>query len=119
MNVLEQANYRMKNRQWEDGVKERRVAEFRAALERLDEAEYRASFPDNENRIAQLEHDQAHAGRGNRDDGRGVRLGGRVPAHRGQLTTTAPASLLRSGPLSQPQPYRTTWRYPAACFAAS
>ena len=55
MNVLEQANYRMKNRQWEDGVKERRVAEFRAALERLDEAEYRASFPDNENRIAQLE----------------------------------------------------------------
>jgi hypothetical protein len=55
MNVLEQANYRMKNREWEDGVKERRAAEFRAALERLDEAELRASFPDNENRIQQLE----------------------------------------------------------------
>ena len=55
MNVLEQANYRMKNREWEGGVKERRAAEFRAALERLDEAELRASFPDNENRIAQLE----------------------------------------------------------------
>lgn len=55
MNVLEQANYRMKNREWEDGVKERRAAEFRAALERLDEAEYRASFPDNENRVRELE----------------------------------------------------------------
>lgn len=55
MNIIEQANYRMKNRQWEDGVKERRAAEFRAALERLDEAELRASFPDNENRIQQLE----------------------------------------------------------------
>ncbi len=55
MNIIEQANYRMKNRDWEDGVKERRAAEFRAVLERLDEAEYRASFPDNENRIAQLE----------------------------------------------------------------
>jgi len=55
MNIIEQANYRMKNRQWEDGVKERRAAEFRAALERLAEAEYRASFPDNENRIQQLD----------------------------------------------------------------
>ena len=55
MDVMEQANYRMKNRQWEDGVKEHRAAEFRAALERLDEAEYRASFPDNLDRITQLE----------------------------------------------------------------
>lgn len=55
MNIIEQANYRMKNREWEDGVQERRAAEFRAALERLDEAELRASFPDNENRIQQLE----------------------------------------------------------------
>jgi len=55
MNVVEQAQYRMKNREWEDGVKERRAAEFRAALERLDEQELRASFPDNPDRIAQLE----------------------------------------------------------------
>jgi len=55
MNVLEQANYRMKNRQWDDGVKERRAAEYKAALEKLDEAEYRASFTDNENRIRDFE----------------------------------------------------------------
>ena len=55
MNIIEQAQYRMRNREWEDGVKERRAAEFKAALEKLDEAELRASFPDNENRIQQLE----------------------------------------------------------------
>lgn len=55
MNVFEQASYRIKSRDYEDGTKQRRFDELQAALTRLDEAEYRASFPDNENRIAQLE----------------------------------------------------------------
>jgi len=55
MNVFEQASYRIKSRDYEDGIKQRRFDELHAALIRLDEAEYRASFPDNENRIAQLE----------------------------------------------------------------
>ncbi len=55
MNVFEQAQYRIRSREWEDGAKQRRFVELQAALNRLDEAEYRASFPDNENRIQQLE----------------------------------------------------------------
>lgn len=55
MNVIREAESRMRNRQWDDGVKERRAAEFKAALDRLDEAELRASFPDNENRVRELE----------------------------------------------------------------
>ncbi len=55
MNVFEQARYRIRSREWEDGAKQRRFNELQAALTRLDEAEYRASFPDNENRIQELE----------------------------------------------------------------
>lgn len=55
MNVFEQARHRIKSRDYEDGIKQQRFDELQAALTRLDEAEYRASFPDNENRIQQLE----------------------------------------------------------------
>ena len=55
MNVLEEARYRLKNREWEDGVKQRRAREFEAALEKLEREEYLASFPDNPNRIPDLE----------------------------------------------------------------
>ena len=36
MNVLEEARYRVKNREWEDGAKQRRAREFEAALDRLE-----------------------------------------------------------------------------------
>jgi hypothetical protein len=39
----------------EDGKKQRRAREFEAAIDRLEREEYLASFPDNPNRIRDLE----------------------------------------------------------------
>jgi hypothetical protein len=55
MNVLEEARYRIRNQQWESDRKARRAREFEAALQKLEDAELRASHPDNENRILDLE----------------------------------------------------------------
>ena len=55
MNVIREAESRIRNRQWDENVKGKRYAEYTEALERLDEAELRASFPDNENRVRDLE----------------------------------------------------------------
>ncbi len=60
MNVLEEARYRLRNKEWEDGVKQRRVRDFEAALDRLEREEHLASFPDNENRVRDLERIRAH-----------------------------------------------------------
>ncbi len=59
MNILDQVNYRMRSRQWEDDARERRACEFRAALDKLEQEEYRASFPDNPTRIRDLERIRA------------------------------------------------------------
>lgn len=59
MNVIEEARWRLKSKEWEDGKKERRAREFEAALKRLEEAEYKAAFPDNPNRIPDLERIRA------------------------------------------------------------
>lgn len=59
MSVLEEAKYRMRNREWEDGVKERRARDFEATLERLEREEYLASFPENDNRVRDLERIRA------------------------------------------------------------
>ncbi len=42
MNVLEEARYRLRNKEWEDGVKQRRVRDFEAALDRLEREEHLA-----------------------------------------------------------------------------
>ena len=55
MNIIREAESRIRNRQWDENVKGKRYAEYTEALERLDEAELRASFPDNENRVRDLE----------------------------------------------------------------
>lgn len=55
MNILKEASSRIRNRQWDENIKERRAAEFREALERLEHEEYLASFPDHPNRVARLE----------------------------------------------------------------
>ena len=54
MDPIEQARYRIKNREFEDGVKQRRYSELMGALERLEEAEFKASHPDNPERVPQL-----------------------------------------------------------------
>ena len=59
MNVLEEARYRLKNREWEDAVRQRRLREFEAVLDRLEREEHLASFPDNENRVSDLERIRA------------------------------------------------------------
>ncbi len=59
MNVLEEARYRLRNREWEDGVKQRRARDFEAALQKLEDVELRASHPDNENRVRDLERIRA------------------------------------------------------------
>ena len=55
MNVLEEARYRLRSKEWEDGKKKRRAREFEAAIDRLEREEHLASFPDNEKRISDLE----------------------------------------------------------------
>ena len=55
MNVLEEARYRLRSKEWEDGKKQRRAREFEAAIDRLEREEHLASFPDNPNRIPDLE----------------------------------------------------------------
>ena len=59
MDVLHEARYRLRNREWEDGVKQRRLRDFEAALNRLEREEHLASFPDNENRVRDLERIRA------------------------------------------------------------
>ena len=59
MDVLHEARYRLRNREWEDGVKQGRAREFEGALEKLEDTELRASHPDNENRVRDLENIRA------------------------------------------------------------
>ena len=59
MDVLREARYRLRNQEWEDSVKQRRFRDFEAALDRLDQEEHLASFPDNENRVRDLERIRA------------------------------------------------------------
>lgn len=53
--IIREAENRIRNRGWDDNIKGRRAVEYRETLDRLDEAEYQASFPDNENRVRDLE----------------------------------------------------------------
>jgi hypothetical protein len=55
MNVLDEARWRLRSKELEDGKKQRRAREFEAAIDRLEREEYLASFPDNPNRIRDLE----------------------------------------------------------------
>jgi hypothetical protein len=55
MNVLDEARWRLRSKELEDGKKQRRAREFEAAIDRLEREEYLASFPDKPNRIRDLE----------------------------------------------------------------
>jgi uncharacterized membrane protein YccC len=59
MDVLDTARQRLRNRQFESDFKRRRAQEFKKAIDRLEQAEYRASFPENQNRVADLERIRA------------------------------------------------------------
>lgn len=54
MDVFEQAKYRMRNRQWEQDKKDRRMAEFRSALEVLEREEFLAAHPDEPNKVGKM-----------------------------------------------------------------
>lgn len=60
MTVIDEARYRIRNQQWESDRKARRAREFEAALQKLEHAELRASHPDNESRVRDLEQIRAH-----------------------------------------------------------
>jgi hypothetical protein len=55
MDILETARRRLRNKQFESDFKQYRAREYEKAIDRLEQAEYQASFPDNPNRVADLE----------------------------------------------------------------
>ncbi len=59
MNILETARRRLRNKQFESDFKQYRAREYEKAIDRLEQAEYKASFPDNPTRIADLERIRA------------------------------------------------------------
>ena len=59
MDILETARRRMKNRQRETSYQQWRLQEYERAVEKLEEQERLASFPDNPNRVADLERIRA------------------------------------------------------------
>ena len=59
MDILETARRRLRNRQFESDFKQRRAHEYEKAIDQLEQEEYKASFPDNPTRIADLERIKA------------------------------------------------------------
>jgi hypothetical protein len=59
MDPLEQARYRIRSRQWESDRKRRQAQDFEKAIEKLEREEYLASFPDNQNRVRDIERIRA------------------------------------------------------------
>ncbi len=59
MDILDTARRRMRNRQWESDYQQRRLREYERTVEKLEDQERLASFPDNPNRIADLERIRA------------------------------------------------------------
>ena len=59
MDPLEQARYRIRNRQWESDRKRRQAQDFEKVIEKLEREEYLASFPDNQNRVRDIERIRA------------------------------------------------------------
>jgi hypothetical protein len=57
--AVDEARWRLRSKEWEDDKKRRRAREFEATLKQLEMAEYKASFPDNPNRIADSERIRA------------------------------------------------------------
>ncbi len=55
MDILETARRRLRNKQFESDFKQYRAREYEKAIDRLEQAEYKAAFPDNPTRIADLE----------------------------------------------------------------
>ena len=55
MNIFKEASSRMRTRQWDENIKDKRYAEFVQALERLEHEEYLAHMPDHPNPVARLE----------------------------------------------------------------
>lgn len=92
MNIIKEANSRMRIRQWAENIKQRRLDELQAALTCLDEAEYKASFPGNINRIAQLEEIRRTRAEITAMMNEEFGLEDEYRGHRGKLITTAPAS---------------------------
>jgi predicted aminopeptidase len=54
MDMIRQAQYRIDQREQERRFKEKRAAEYRAALEELDRQEHKANWPDNPKRVEQV-----------------------------------------------------------------
>jgi hypothetical protein len=52
MDMVEQARYRIRQKQYEEQARQKRMDEYKAAYEKLEREEYRNSFPDAPNRYA-------------------------------------------------------------------
>lgn len=59
MDPIEQARYRIRDRQREAERQQRRLREYEQAIEKLEREEYIASFPDNQNRAKDVERIRA------------------------------------------------------------
>jgi hypothetical protein len=59
MDGLEQAKYRIRNREFERAQRGRRRGEFKAALERLEREEFEVSHPDAKDKVAKMEEIRA------------------------------------------------------------
>lgn len=59
MDPIEQARYRIRDRQREAERQQRRLREYEQAIEKLEREEYIASFPDNQNRARDVERIRA------------------------------------------------------------
>ena len=59
MSVLDEARYRLRSKQWDDERAQRRAREFEKAMDRLEREEFLASFPDNQNRVRDMERIRA------------------------------------------------------------
>jgi hypothetical protein len=59
MDPIQQARYRIRDRQWEAERQQRRLREYERAIEKLEREEHIASFPNNENRHRDIERIRA------------------------------------------------------------
>jgi hypothetical protein len=52
MDMIEQARYRIRHRQYEEQARQKRMDEYKAAYEKLEREEFLNSYPDAPNRYA-------------------------------------------------------------------
>jgi hypothetical protein len=52
--IIDSARSRLRQKRWEQDRQERRFKQYERAIKKLDDQLFRASFPDNENRVADV-----------------------------------------------------------------